>query len=50
VGKVLFFFRSGWVQAINYLFLVVGGVGDTWIYLKFCIFFSAVGLRVQNAI
>jgi len=27
--RFCFFFRSGWVQAFNYLFLVVGGVGDT---------------------
>jgi len=35
VGKGLFFFLSGWVQAFKYLFLVVEGVGDTWIYGKF---------------
>jgi hypothetical protein len=37
-GKGFFFFQSGWVQAFKYLFLVVGGVGDTWIYPNFCIF------------
>jgi len=30
---------GGFEPYINkYLFLVVGGVGDTWIYLNFCIF------------
>jgi hypothetical protein len=38
MGKGLLFFRSGWVRAFKYLFLVVGGVGDTWIYPKFCMF------------
>jgi hypothetical protein len=36
-GKGLFFFQSGWVRAFKYLILVVGAVGDTWIYSKFCI-------------
>ncbi len=33
----LFFFQSGWVSAFKYLILVVGAVGDTWVYPKFCI-------------
>jgi hypothetical protein len=33
-----FFFQSGWVGAFKYFILVVGAVGDTWIYPKFCIF------------
>jgi len=32
----LFFFQSEWL-AFKYLILVVGAVGDTWIYPKFCI-------------
>jgi len=38
-GKGLFFLGSGWGLALKYLFLVIGGVGDTWIYFKFRIFF-----------
>jgi hypothetical protein len=34
-GRVCFSFKNGWVQVFKYLFLVVGGVGDTWIYSKF---------------
>jgi hypothetical protein len=53
-GRVCFSFKMGGFQVFKYLFLVVGGVGDTWIYSKFffiliiwCGFiFIVVGLRV----
>jgi hypothetical protein len=53
VGEGLFFFRSRWVLAFKYLFLVIEGVGDTCIYLKFCIYIynwlrvNVLGFRVK---